>query len=176
MSYEDASRPGESAPGDDETLTSVEAILSKYVAQWRSGPRPAIAAFLPSSDRAQRRALLEALLAADLTERLAAGETARIEDYLQRFPELGAAEDLPCELIVAEYRARRNRGEAAGLDEYAQRFPAQIARLEAEFFSHGDAPSTEDEPSNSIDLEPGHVLGDFEIECLLGAGSYARVY
>ncbi len=181
MSHENASRPNESSPGGDKTFTSVEAVLARYAAEWRHGPPPDIDSFLPSSGRPHRLALLEKLVAADLAERLRAGETARLEDYLQRFPELGAADNLACELIVAEYHARRNQGESVGLDEYAQRFPAQIARLRSELSSHGDAPSAKDKPSVSLDLDPGAlapgtVLSDFEIERLLGVGSYAHVY
>ncbi len=176
MSFEDASGPNESSDPADKTFTSVEAVVARYRSQWRHGPPPDLAAFLPPSDQADRRAVLEKLIAADLAERLHTGETARLEDYLRRFPELGTADDLPCELIVAEYHARRHQGEAAGLEEYARRFPAQIARLKAELFSQAGAASAPDEPSASLDLEPGTVLGDFEIVCLLGTGSHARVY
>ena len=181
MLHENASRPNEpSAGGDkvggDKTFTSVEAVLARYVAQWRHGPPPDIDAYLPPSGRPHRLALLEKLIAADLAQRLRGGETARLEDYLRRFPELGAADGLPSELILAEYHARRGRGESVGLEEYAQRFPEQIARLGSELSTHGYAPNAEDGTSVSLDLDPGTVLSDFEIERLLGVGSYARVY
>ena len=183
MSHENASRPNEPSPGsdktgDDKTFTSVEAVLARYVAAWRHGPPPDIGAFLPPSDRADRRDLLEKLIAADLAERLRSAEAARLEDYLQRFAELGAADGLPCELIVAEYHARRGQGEAVDLEEYARRFPAQIAQLRSCFEKGAKTPSDEQPvaPSLSLDLEAGTVLSDFEIERLLGVGSYARVY
>ena len=83
MSHENASRPDEPSTGGDKTggdktFTSVEAVLARYVAQWRHGPPPDIDAFLPSSDQPHRLALLEKLIAADLAERLRTGETARL--------------------------------------------------------------------------------------------------
>lgn len=186
MSHENTSQPNESSPfgdkvGGDKTFTSVEAVLARYMTQWRQGPPPEIGAFLPASDQPQRIALLEKLIAVDLAERLRAGQTARLEDYLARFAELGGADDLPSELIVAEYHARLNQGESLDLEEYARRFPAQINRLRSEFSTHAYVPNAEDEPvvsldSVSLDFDPGSVLDDFEIECLLGVGSYARVY
>ena len=176
MSNENSSTPNQSSPGDDKTFTSVEAVVAHYVAAWRAGLAPDMDDFLPSPDQPHRRVLLEKLVAADLTERLRAGEAARLEDYIGRFPELGEADDLPFELIVAEYHARRNRGEAVGLQEYARRFPARIARLGSEFSTHAYEHNAEDEQAVSLDLDPGTVLGDFQIECLLGAGGYSRVY
>ncbi|MBN2293285.1 MAG: serine/threonine protein kinase, partial [Pirellulales bacterium] len=175
MSKENASEPNESSPGGNKTFTSVEAILARYVAACRQGPPPDIDDFLPS-EQPHRLVLLEKLIAADLAQRMRLGQTARLEDYLGRFPELATADDFSCELIVAEYDARRNHGESPGLEEYAQRFPGQISRLRSELSTHAYISGTEDESSVSLELDPGTVLDDFEIECLLGVGSYARVY
>ena len=181
MSHENTSQPNEPSPfgdrvGYDKTLTSVEAVLARYITQWRQGQPPEIGDFLPASDRPQRIALLEKLIAVDLAERLRAGQTARLEDYLARFAELGGVDDLPSELIVAEYHARLNQGESLCLEEYARRFPSQINRLRSEFSTHAYEPDAENESVVSLELDPGTVLDDFEIECLLGVGSYARVY
>jgi WD40 repeat protein/tRNA A-37 threonylcarbamoyl transferase component Bud32 len=45
-----------------------------------------------------------------------------VGDYLDRFPLLGNANDVPVELVVEEYRVRRKCGEQPSHDEFRQRF------------------------------------------------------
>ena len=47
----------------------------------------------------------------DLEQRRRRGEKVLLEHYLVSFPELGSAQDLPVELIAAEYRIRRLQGD-----------------------------------------------------------------
>ena len=47
--------------------------------------------------------------------RLKAGEPARVEEYLQRFPELGSNPDTVLELLCSEYELRQ------GVEKYPQR-------------------------------------------------------
>ena len=51
----------------------------------------------------------------DLEHRRKVGQKVRLEAYLKSFPELGAAGDLPVDLIFAEYQVRRQFGTTAGL-------------------------------------------------------------
>src|SRR5262249_57971683 len=53
---------------------------------WQQGQRPAIEDYLPTGHG--RRAVLLELVHTDLEYRLAAGEPARVEGYLERYPEL----------------------------------------------------------------------------------------
>ena len=50
-----------------------------------------------------------------------------LEDYLQRFPQLGLIGDLPSRLIREEYRIRHRWGDAPDIDEYRRRFGAAAA-------------------------------------------------
>ena len=64
----------------------------------------------------------------DLERRLRAGESARVEDYVARFPELADRLDALFELVVREYELRRHLP-GVTLAAYAERFPGLAARL-----------------------------------------------
>jgi hypothetical protein len=96
--------------------------LERFQQAWQAGSRPSIEEHL-SDTTLPRRLLLRQLVAAELRCRLQAGDAVRIEDYLQRFPELAAdATTLP-ELIAAEFRQRQDLGQQPTLSEYLERFP-----------------------------------------------------
>jgi WD40 repeat protein len=105
------------------TWSRLEPIIRGYEDAWRRGELPEIEAYLPAAG-AQRWPLLVELAHADLECRLKAGEPARVEDYLQRFPELAADRALALDLIAAEYEMRRRREPACAVEEYLHRFPA----------------------------------------------------
>jgi serine/threonine protein kinase len=65
----------------------------------------------------------------DLECRLKAGEVARVEDYLRRYPELTEQPDAGAALASAEYRLRRRSEPGLTLTEYLRRFPHYRRRL-----------------------------------------------
>src|SRR5439155_13592696 len=85
------------------------------------GERPAIDNYLAAG--ADRSALLVELVHVDLEYRLKAGETARVETYLQHYPELSLKRGVVLDLMTAEYLLRRREDAAVTMAEYAQRFP-----------------------------------------------------
>jgi serine/threonine protein kinase len=82
-----------------------EALIEQFEAAFREGKWPSLEAFLPD-DPAERRAVLIELAHADLELRLKAGEAARADDYLQRFPELAADPEVARDLRATESRIR----------------------------------------------------------------------
>ncbi len=56
-------------------------------------------------------------------------ERPRVEDYVERFPELGRRAELPVALIAEEYRVRQRWGDDPGSAEFAARFPEHGAAL-----------------------------------------------
>jgi hypothetical protein len=105
------SKPPDGQPrpsADIATLTweRLERILEQFEDAWRRGERPALEEYLAGSpvDSPERRALLVELAHADLHYRVAAGQPARTEDYLKRFPELAADAAAARELELAERR------------------------------------------------------------------------
>ncbi len=106
----------------------LEVVLQRFEDAWRAGGRPALEDFLPAAGT-ERLALLIEMVHADLYYRLHAGEDARVEDYLHRFPELREADGVVLELIVAEHRLRGERQRALPVDAYLARFPELAAQL-----------------------------------------------
>jgi hypothetical protein len=106
-----------------------EQALERFDRAWSQGQRPRLEDFLPASDP-ERRAVLPRLVRADLEHRLARGESARVEDYLNRFPELAADRATVLELLRAEYEQRRGP-HPAPLEEYLNRFPEYAEDLRA---------------------------------------------
>src|SRR4051812_25702971 len=86
--------------------TWLERIVGSFEDRWEGGPRPDIDDYLPAQD-APRRAVLVELVHVDLERRLKAGDAARVEDYLRRYPELDNDRDAALSLIDAEHELRR---------------------------------------------------------------------
>jgi serine/threonine protein kinase len=106
----------------------VDEALERFEAAWQSGARPDLADYLEGTAE-ERFALLVELVHIDLELRLKAGEPARVEDYLGRFPELHTDAAVVLGLIEAEWRLRRRSGESVHPNEYAVRFPEYAATL-----------------------------------------------
>jgi WD40 repeat protein/tRNA A-37 threonylcarbamoyl transferase component Bud32 len=119
----------------EEAWPWLEAVLERFETAWQRGEDPDLGAFLANHAGAAREALLVELVHEDLDYRLRAGQTARVEAYLARFPELGQRQEVLLDLLASEYVLREAGGEAVGPDEYRARFPALAdampARVEA---------------------------------------------
>ncbi len=121
------------SPEDPELLASpswghCEALIQAFEEACRQGQRPSLAAYLLAPDPA-RQALLVELAHVDLEFRLKAGEPARVERYLEAYPELAARRRTVLGLLAAEYEVRRHAGESVDLEEYRLRFPDHYADL-----------------------------------------------
>jgi serine/threonine-protein kinase len=113
----------ESSPENPTALwAQSKPFVERFEKAWRRGPRPALDEHLPS-EPALRRVVLVELIRVDLECRLEAGEPARVEAYLQLYPELSEKPNVAAQLILAEYRLRRLKEPALQKDEYLARFP-----------------------------------------------------
>src|SRR5262245_3281565 len=99
----------------------LEELVARFEDAWQQGPRPDLAVFLSAVAGPRRSALIE-LVHTDLEYRWRAGEPARVEEYLQRFPELADEPEVVVELLATEQGARAACGQSASLAEYLQRF------------------------------------------------------
>ncbi len=95
---------------------------------WRKGPAPSIDDFL-RGEGSEQVALLVELVHVDLEFRLKAGEAARVESYLSRYPLLTNDSAIVLDLLEAEYELRQRKENNTNLDEYARRFPTYIPEL-----------------------------------------------
>src|SRR5262249_27175049 len=115
-------------PPADEEWSALKDAVHRFEDAWRQGARPAIDDYLPPGDGRRHRLLVE-LAHIELELRLKAGEAARVEEYLARYPELAGDRAAALGLVVVEYELRRRREPGLGLDDYVQRFPQYRAEL-----------------------------------------------
>jgi serine/threonine-protein kinase len=109
-------------PAGAPAARRLESTLKRFEHAWRRGLRPAIDDYLPA-DGPDRHPLLVELAHVALELRLKDGESARVEHYLERYPELTADRDAVADLAVAEFALRRRRQPGLDPAEYHARFP-----------------------------------------------------
>src|SRR5262245_6907184 len=95
---------------------------------WLPGQQPPIEDFLPAQGP-ERLPCLVALIQVALERRLRADGSVRVEEFLDRFPDLRGDPAILKALVRAEYLGRLQRGEQVALAEYAGRFP-QLGELD----------------------------------------------
>src|SRR5262245_49190473 len=98
-----------------------EEWVAAFERAWRAGPSPSIDDFL-DGEHAEQEELLVELLHVDLEFRMKAGEAARVEAYLGRYPRLIHDRATVLGLLEAEYELRQRSEADISLDEYARRF------------------------------------------------------
>jgi serine/threonine-protein kinase len=106
-----------------EAWARLERVLERFEDAWRRGERPDLDGYLAEAGAGEQRALLVELIHTDLHYRLEAGQPARVEDYLTRYPDLAEDRQALLDLITAEYQLRRPREPDLTTREYRRRFP-----------------------------------------------------
>lgn len=132
---------------DGEQTVNLTQRLEAFERAWVDLPVPDIAAFLTGvGDEDARVALLLELIPIDLELRwkpkpagqdetvsaaaVPAAEPWKIENYLQRFSELGTVADVSVELIQNEFRVRQCWADRPDVAEYLIRFPGRDSLIE----------------------------------------------
>jgi WD40 repeat protein len=164
-------------------------IAGRFEQAWQSGTAPRLEDYLPPVGIPERQALLIDLVHIDLRRRLTAGETVRVESYLERYPELANDPEVVFDLILAEYEVRCRREGSIPFTDYAQRFrryrkdlrerwPARVGMTTDVVQSSRQArpPAEQTLPPDSLSSSPWPQIPDFEIEDELGAGGMGVVY
>lgn len=117
----------------------VEEICEGFESAWRRNERCTIEEVLGDAGESRSQALVE-LIHIELELRIQAGEPARAEEYLARFPELAANHAASLALVKAEFKHRSSREPDLGLAEFISRFPW----LPPNFESQADAMPSRD--------------------------------
>ncbi len=158
-----------------------QTIIAGFETAWKQGESPKIGNYLPD-DEPRREELLVELVHADLEFRIKSGESARVEDYLRKYPSLARGKETVLSLIRAECSIRRRKEPGLRLDRYRQRFPEFRSELEASIedaSTDTGPPSPEKAPGKAIpavDAPLPRRFGKFELREKLGVGSSGVVY
>ena len=173
--------PSDAGEMSDSEWHRLQEPITAFETAWSRGQRPKLVEYLPDHGP-RREALLVELVHAELEFRLKAGESARVEDYLRRYPTLGRERSTVLELIRAEWSFRRRREPALSLDRFRERFPdfrdeLDVADGKASTVASPDPASRPGPtPPAQPELPLPRRLGKFELEQKLGAGSFGVVY
>jgi serine/threonine protein kinase len=158
----------------------LDLVVGRFQDAWNAGQRPVIDQYLPTGPDRRSLALVR-LIAVDLHRRLTISEVARVEEYLQRYPELARDTQVVFGLIKTELTERRKTEPSLVLAEYFQRFPAHRERLDALIAADAacaPAESSEAAGAGVTEDEAGvpDIVGRHCIQRLLGTGGFGRVY
>jgi WD40 repeat protein len=143
-------------PCRPEAKGSAEGRLERFEDAWQRGARPALEEHVPEGGPS-RLAVLADLIHIDLEYRLKAGEPARVETYLERYPELAGDRGFVAGLIAAELGLRRRLEPALAPAEYLGRFPAYREELLA-LLGGGPGATPEAGPATPADTDPGATV------------------
>jgi formylglycine-generating enzyme required for sulfatase activity len=113
-----------------EEWNQLQQLADRFEAAWRSADGADLDPFLPAAGTPLRALVLQELIKIDLEMRWRRGRGVGLEYYLERYPELGPAQNLPAQLIYEEYRARHRHGDKPTGTAYQARFPAQFPTLQ----------------------------------------------
>lgn len=124
---------------------------------------------------------------ADLLRRLARGEPARAESYLEAHPSLAADAEAAVELIYTEFAAREEAGEQPQAEEYLARFPQWAGPLRRQLDIHqllaGEGGESPPKPTGLLAAAKTGPAGDmpqefgaYQVIRRLGRGGMGTVY
>jgi serine/threonine protein kinase/predicted ATPase len=168
-------RPDLDPPSVAEDWLALKDAVKRFEQAWCQPSRPRIDEYLPSGNPLRRRILIE-LVHIDLELRLKAGEHARVEEYLARYPELINDRVVALALISAEHELRRRHEPGIAVSEFLDRFPQYRAEL-PEWITRSTI-HQQDTPRQPPDAraEPPPEVAGYEDLSLLGRGGMGVVY
>lgn len=111
----------------------LQEIADRFEKAWQGSEtthiQPILENYLPPSGDALRLPVLMELVKTDLEIRWRRGYPLGLEEYLQKFPELGTGETISPQMLYEEFRVRQLYGDQPPLALYQTRFPVQFAAL-----------------------------------------------
>jgi eukaryotic-like serine/threonine-protein kinase len=190
----------ETGPRPQATPPNLEGIVAAFDDAWQRGERPVIEAYLTGGS-SQNLALLCELVHLDLEHRLRAGEPARVEDYLTRFPVLADERSQLVELLAAEFTHRQLNEPEISPEVLTQRFQhlaadlrQRVARLGGDVKGNRGSRPNERDAANAVTVSPAQAvageaapvdasaaclpekIGRYNAQRLLGQGGFGLVF
>ena len=177
----------------------LQEILDRFEKAWSnvaSEDAIDLKAYLPGAEDPLRPVALQELIKADLEIRWRRGLTARIESYVNDFPDLKVVGTLS-PLIYEEYRVRQMHGDKPPVTAYKDRFPSEYEELQRlvqeqplPTVNQTDTPEARQEPRSPDKDKPGEPapqgttlspglprnVGGFKKIKRLGSGGFGEVW
>lgn len=177
------SEPNQPTTGPStESRSRLESLVDAFESAWLRGEQPDLDQYLQSS-ALDRTAVLVELVHIDLERRLKGGEAARVEDYLERYPDLSSDEPILVGLVKAEYAQRRRREPNLALSEYACRFPALASELSSRQGTDpeehsADVPTVSERPGDgtATPVVPGTAAVRYGLDSFHARGGMGEVW
>jgi serine/threonine protein kinase len=121
--------------------------------------------------------VLAELVKTDLRRRFDAGQRPTVAEYLDRFPELAAADGRVLSLVYEEFCLCEERDGCADVDSFCDRYPDWKSSLESQLRYHRVI-SRAAGASEALPRFPkaGEPFEEFELLSLLGKGGTSRVF
>jgi predicted ATPase len=154
-----------------------EDVILRFEDAWKGQDRPEIVTYLPTGSSHPR--LLTELVHVDMEYRLRAGEAARVEDYLTRYPGLADDRAVTLDLIVAEFELRRRSEPGLAPADYVSRFPQHGQVLAEKIATASTASAASPYVRHRSGARPKDLLPavpGYEVEGPLGRGGMGVVY
>jgi serine/threonine protein kinase len=160
---------------------NLQEAADRYHQARKQGAATDLEPFLPPPGDPQRRVVLHELIGTDLELRWEQRQGVRLEYYLEKYPELGSAPELPAKLIHEEYRVRHRCGDRPTLESYQTRFPDQFRELRrlVETTSGVPTPSGSGRPTILIPegkSGEGILPGGYKALERIGSGAFGEVW
>lgn len=148
-----------------------ESILMAFESAWQGSDPPSIDASVAAGPVEGRVSLLAELVMIDFEYRWKMGEVSNLDSYFLKYPELKHDRLTRDELLSHEFQVRMLAGKSPTATELNERFDGDesVANL-------NDRIGTQSSASLGAKLQPGALVGPYEIVRCIGTGAFARVY
>ncbi len=149
----------------------------QFQALWKADiSAPDVFAFLEQHNGLDRDAKL-AVVQVDQQHRWKTDQPLKVEDYLDRLPDLAADSECKAELAVGEFQARQNGATAPTLQEFLARF-ADLSDTLRQKLSDSDTSDQEPSVPPTVTFDSTQLvqrIGRYRILRTLGEGAFGRV-